>query len=101
MSNSHPTSGQPDRATPKQLRALRRLALSRDQTFAYPHTKAQASAELRRLIRIPGQHAIDRAIEHAELERVEPPRDATAVGEHEISGHGGSAHWTHGRGEWS
>jgi hypothetical protein len=58
---------------------------------------AQASAELRRLIRTPGQHAIDRAIEHDELQRVELARDAAAVREHEISGHGSSAHWTHGR----
>jgi hypothetical protein len=101
MSSPHPTSGQPDRPTPKQLHALRRLALSRGQTFTSPHTKAQASAELRSLIRTPGQHAIDRGIEHDELQRVELPRDATAVGEHEISGHGSSAQWTHNPGERS
>ena len=38
-----------DRPTAKQLRYLRALANSRGQTFTYPTTKAQASAEIRRL----------------------------------------------------
>jgi hypothetical protein len=35
--------------TAKQLRYLRDLANSRGQTFRYPETRAQASAEIRRL----------------------------------------------------
>src|SRR5688500_3233817 len=43
----HQPSAQAPR--PKQLRYLRALANNRGQTFTYPRTKAQASAEIRRL----------------------------------------------------
>src|SRR5690348_13654704 len=95
MSGSHPTSGQPDGPTPKQLRTLRSLALSRGQTFSYPTTKAQASVEIRRLLRARGQSFVDRQIEADELERVAVPRDASAVREDEVSGYGSGARWSH------
>jgi hypothetical protein len=75
---------------------LRRLAQSRGQTFSYPRTKAQASAEIR-LTHTQREDAIDRAIERDELARVALPRGATAIGEHEISGCGSPACWTHRR----
>ena len=95
MSSPHPTSGQPDGPTPKQLRTLRSLALSRGQTFSYPKTKAQASVEIQRLLRMRGQGAIDRQIEADDLERITGPRDATAIRDDEVSGHGSSARWAH------
>ncbi|HEY4277623.1 MAG TPA: hypothetical protein VGM91_05355 [Conexibacter sp.] len=94
MSSPHPTSGQVDPPTAKQLRSLRSLALSRGQTFSYPKTKAQASAEIRRLLQVHGQDAVDRQIEADELEGVRAPRDATAIREGEIVGHGSSARWS-------
>jgi hypothetical protein len=95
MSSTHPTSGQPDKPTAKQLQTLRSLALSRGQTFSYPKTRAQASAEIRRLLRSRGQSALDREIEADELQRVSAPREATAIREDEILGHGSSARWSH------
>ena len=38
-----------DKPTAKQLAHLRQLATRFGQSFAYPHTRAQASAEIRRL----------------------------------------------------
>jgi hypothetical protein len=95
MSGSHPTRRGPDGPTAKQLRALRSLALSRGQTFSYPATKAEASREIQRLLRARGQSFIDRQIEADELERVSGPRDATAVREDEVSGHGSNCRWSH------
>ena len=95
MSGSHPTRSQPDGPTAKQLRALRSLALSGGETFSYPATKAEASREIQRLLRARGQSLIDRQIEADELERLRGPRDATAVREDEVSGHGSSARWSH------
>lgn len=95
MSSPHSTSGEPDGPTPKQLKALRSLAFSRGQTFSYPATKAEASREIQRLLRARGQSLIDRQIEADELERLRGPRDATAVREDEVSGHGSSARWSH------
>jgi hypothetical protein len=39
-----------DRPTAKQLALLRRLAVLRGETFAYPRDRRAASAEIRRLI---------------------------------------------------
>src|SRR4051812_42530365 len=101
MSSTHPTSGQPDGPTAKQLRTLRSLALSRGQTFSYPATKAQASAEIRRLLQAGRHSFLDRQIEADELQRVSTPRDATAIREDEVLGHGSNARWANNRGERS
>ena len=95
MSSPHSTSGEPDGPTPKQLKALRSLALSRGQTFSYPATKAEASREIQRLLRARGESFIDRQIEADELERISGPHDATVVRDDEVSGHGSSARWSH------
>ncbi|HEY4278978.1 MAG TPA: hypothetical protein VGM91_12190 [Conexibacter sp.] len=95
MSSPHPTNGQADKPTAKQLQTLRSLALSRGHTFSYPKTRAQASAEIRRLPQSRGQSALDRAIEADELQRVSVPREATAIREDEVLGHGSSARWSH------
>jgi hypothetical protein len=98
MPSPHPTSQGPDKPTAKQLRYLRALANRRGQTFTYPLTEAQASAEIQRLLAIPADTHADRAVERERLQReVELPADATAVAHEEITGHGASAHWTHTR----
>lgn len=82
-------------ATAKQLSYLKRLATERGQSFAYPHTVAQASHEIDRL-----KHT--RPSSHAELEIEREIADAVAVGEQdaarvrddEISGHGSNCRWS-------
>ena len=51
MPNHHPPKP-PQLPTPKQQRYLRVLAQRTRQTFVVPRTKAEASAEIRRLQRI-------------------------------------------------
>jgi hypothetical protein len=88
--------------TAKQLRYLRDLANNRGQTFRYPETRAQASAEIRRAsaeIRRLRAHKADsrlqRAIERREGERAVPREqfDAAAVRPEEIRGYGSHARW--------
>lgn len=92
MSNPQPPSARPDKPTAKQLRYLRTLAAERGQSFTNPTTKAQASAEIRRLKTQPRQSRLERHVEQHELEH---PRDATRFDESEMAGYGAHAHWTH------
>ncbi len=79
---------------PKQLRYLKDLALKRGESFTYPATKGEASAEIKRLLRRRPSSRIERAIERDQLDRVGVSRgDATAVRESEIVGFGSSARW--------
>ena len=88
-----------DKPTPKQLGYLRRLASSRGQTFRYPQTRAEASAEIKRLKANRPDSRLDRAVERAEARRdpVATGRDAVAVRDDEIEGYGSSARWARGR----
>jgi hypothetical protein len=95
MSNPQPPSARPDKPTATQLRYLRTLAAERGQSFTNPSTKAQASAEIRRLKTQPRQSRLERHVEQRELAHIETPPDATRVCESEISGYGAHAHWTH------
>jgi hypothetical protein len=81
--------------TAKQLRYLRDLANSRGQTFRYPNTRAEASAEIRRLRAHRPDSQRDRAIERREGERAVPRErfDAAAVRPEEIHGYGSDARW--------
>lgn len=81
--------------TAKQLRYLRDLANSRGQTFRYPETRAQASAEIRRLRAQKPDSRLQREIQRREGERAVQPSDldATAVRPDEIRGYGGHARW--------
>lgn len=77
--------------THKQLAYLRNLAQHVGQTFTTPHTRLQASAEIRRL-----QAIRNTGFTFAELEAA---RDATddapcAVHAFEIAGHGASTTWS-------
>ena len=84
-----------DKPTPKQLGYLRRLASSRGQTFRYPQTRAEASAEIQRLKANRPDSRLNRAVERAEARRdpVATRRDGAAVRDDEIEGYGSSAHW--------
>ena len=92
-----------DKPTPKQLGYLRRLASSRGQTFRYPQTRAEASAEIQQLKANRPDTRLDRAIERTETRRdVTAARgDAAAVRGDEIEGYGSSARWVGGREERS
>ena len=81
--------------TTKQLRYLRDLANSRGQTFLYPKTRAEASAEIRRLRARRPDSRLERAIERRAGERAVPREqfDAAAVRPEEIHGYGSQARW--------
>ncbi len=81
--------------TAKQLQYLRELANSRGQTFRYPQTRAEASAEIRRLRANRPDSRLERAIERHEGERAVPREqfDAAAIRAEEIRGYGSHARW--------
>jgi hypothetical protein len=81
--------------TSKQLRYLRSLAESRGESFAYPATRAQASAEIDRLKGRRRSPRADRRREVAEVRRAVASRggDAAAVRSSELRGYGSSAGW--------
>jgi hypothetical protein len=80
----------------KQIRYLRDLALQRGESFAYPKTAAEASAEIDRLKSRKRMSASDRRREARELSRQMAERggDAAAVKPFEVSGYGSSATWS-------
>ena len=77
----------------KQLRYLRTLATRAGQTFATPHTRAEASAEIRRLrsVRSAGFTFAER---HAEQAAREVHGDVAIVQAWELAGHGSTATWS-------
>ena len=83
------------RPTVKQLAYLRSLAHRAGQTFAYPRTAAQASAEIRRLKRAVPISRTERAIERRQIADAiaAGPDDASRVRDAEIKGFGSSATW--------
>lgn len=84
----------PKPATAKQLRYLRNLAMQRGESFVYPRTAAEASAEIERLKGRKRTSHVERRIEREQLSREMATRgDAAAVRESEIVGYGSSARW--------
>ena len=77
----------------KQLRYLRTLASRAGQTFATPHTRAEASAEIRRLksVRSAG---FTFAEQQAEQVAREDNGDVAIVQAWEIAGHGSNCRWS-------
>ena len=89
-----PTSNGEDRATAKQLAYLRSLANRAGQTFAYPQTSAQASAEIGRLKAAPPSTQVERAIEQVDDRAIcEAREDSVAIRGFEIVGYGSTATW--------
>lgn len=82
--------------SPKQLSYLRNLAERTGESFAYPQTRAQASAEIDRLKRRKRMSPADRRREAHELCRHVAGRggDAAAVRSAELTGYGSSATWS-------
>jgi hypothetical protein len=84
--------------TPKQLAYLKSLAQQTGSTFTYPKTKAQASAEIRRIKTQQRSGAGERTREHRDVQRelAERPHDAAAVRVgRDVRGYGCTARWTH------
>ncbi len=80
--------------TPKQLNALRKLALMRGMTFAWPATRAQASRQIALLAgAAPSPQHERRADRDAVTFAGSPHLPASRVREDEITGYGSSAHW--------
>lgn len=84
------------RPTPKQLAYLRVLAQRTGETFTYPQTIAQASAEIERLLKRPSSTRVEQSLDRREVQTAlaERPADATRIREDETAGYGSSAKWT-------
>jgi hypothetical protein len=97
MSSASPQSQSPahgSRPSAKELRYLRNLALQRGESFTYPSTAAQASAEIDRLKRRKRGSYVERQIERKQVRRdLAWFGDAAAVRGSEIVGYGSSARW--------
>jgi hypothetical protein len=81
----------------KQLRYLRSLAERCGESFAYPATSAEASAEIDRLKGRRRTAGADRRREVAQVRQAmaRGVGDAAAVREAEIRGYGSSCRWLH------
>ena len=85
-----------DRPTRRQLAYLRSLATRTGQTFAYPHTRREASREIQRLNRRSRARATERSIERKDIADAiaRGPEDAAAVRPDEVAGFGSTATWS-------
>jgi hypothetical protein len=88
----------PKKPSSKQLNFLRRLASEKGQTFTYPQTSGQASAEIRRLLGQTSSSHVERYLDRnaVSVMRAERPYDATQIYADEITGYGSTATWTRG-----
>ncbi|MFL5844330.1 MAG: hypothetical protein ACJ762_06520 [Solirubrobacteraceae bacterium] len=84
------------RPTPKQLAFLRTLAARTGETFTYPQTAAQASAEIDRLKQRRPSSRIEQRLDRDAISTAlaDRPHDATRIREDETTGHGSTAAWT-------
>lgn len=85
--------------TSRQLSYLRALAERTGQTFTYPHTSRQASAEIARLKNAPPSTRTQRRVERKLIadQIATGPADAARVRDDEIAGRGSSATWVQNR----
>ena len=90
------TAGKP---TSRQLAYLKNLANRAGQTFTYPQTSRQASAEINRLKHAQPSSRSERYVERKLIadQIATGPLDAARVREDEISGRGSSTTWMHNR----
>jgi Protein of unknown function (DUF3072) len=82
--------------TAKQLAYLRALAERAGQTFAYPHTRRQASAEIRRLRAQKPTGRVERRIERREIADAiaRGPNDAAGIDlDRDVTGYRSTATW--------
>jgi hypothetical protein len=89
------TSREDRPATAKQLNYLRTLANRAGQTFAYPRTTRQASAEIRRLQKQERTSPVERRVEHKAIaDQIASGTYGTAVDlDREVEGYGSTATW--------
>ena len=88
-------NGGSSRPTSKQLAYLRTLAARAGQTFTYPRSRAQASAEIQRLKATSPSTRTERSVERKAIADAiaQGPQDAARVRADEITGYGSSATW--------
>ncbi len=88
------TTHTPKQPSKKQLTLLRKLASEKGQTFTYPATSGQASAEIRRLLGQTSSTRVERNLDRQAIwdMRAERPYDATQIRRDEITGYG-TAQW--------
>ena len=80
----------------KQLRYLRSLVLQRGESFGYPRTSAEASAEINRLKQRRPSSFTERRIEREQVSRDMVRRgDGASVRDSEIVGYGSQCRWLH------
>ncbi len=89
------TNSQPHPATSKQISYLKSLAERAGQTFAYPQSAAQASAEIERLKGTKRSSRADRRREVSEVRYDMATRrgDAASIRAEELTGYGSNATW--------
>lgn len=91
MTNPQPQSSKP---TTKQVKYIKDLAKKRGESFTFPQTRAQASAEIKRLKRRPVLTVAERRREAFEARRGGgAPGDDASYREIEVGGYGSTAHW--------
>lgn len=85
--------------TSRQLSYLKSLANRTGQTFTYPHTAVEASAQINRLKHTRPSTRTERRVEGKLIaDHIQAgPIDSARVRNDEISGHGSSATWTQNR----
>jgi hypothetical protein len=83
--------------TSRQLSYLKSLADRTGQTFTYPKTSLQASAEINRLKHARPSTHTERYVERKLIadQIATGPLDAARVREDEISGRGSNCRWSH------
>jgi hypothetical protein len=80
--------------TARQMCYLRNLAETRGESFAYPQSAAEASAQIDRLKRRRPDTRGERRREQLTISReLASAGDAAIVRDWEIGGYGSSAHW--------
>jgi len=84
-----------DRPTRRQLAYLRSLATRTGQTFAYPHTRGEASREIQRLEQAEPSTRAERSMERKDIADAiaHGPDDDDAVRLDEVAGFGSTATW--------
>jgi hypothetical protein len=89
----------PTKPTSRQLNYLRALAGRTGQTFIYPTTSVQASAEIKRLKSAPPSSRVEVAIERRQIadQIAAGPEDSVAVQPSEVTGYGSNATWVQNR----
>jgi len=95
----HKEQQMPSKPTSRQLSYLKALADRTGQTFTYPHTAAEASAQINRLKNTRPSSRTERGVERKLIaDQIQAgPADSARVRDDEIAGHGSSATWTQNR----